>query len=80
MKKPDYGLQLFWRNVLWSDETKIELFGHNDHQYVWGKKWDGCKPKNSISPVKHGGGSSILWGGFAAGVTGALHKIDGIMR
>ena len=20
----------FWRNVLWSDETKIELFGHND--------------------------------------------------
>ena len=43
----------FWRNVLWSDETKIELFGHNYHCYV------GC---------------------FAAGGTGALHKIDGIMR
>ena len=28
----------FWRNVLWSDETKIELFGHNDHRYVWRKK------------------------------------------
>jgi hypothetical protein len=27
----------FWRNVLWSDETKIELFGHNDHRYVWRK-------------------------------------------
>ena len=26
----------FWRNVLWSDETKIELFGHN--HYVWRKK------------------------------------------
>ena len=24
----------FWRNVLWSDETKIELLGHNDHCYV----------------------------------------------
>uniref|UniRef100_A0A673VRW4 Uncharacterized protein n=1 Tax=Salmo trutta TaxID=8032 RepID=A0A673VRW4_SALTR len=24
----------FWRNVLWSDETKTELFGHNDHRYV----------------------------------------------
>ena len=24
----------FWRNVLWSDGTKIELFGHNDHRYV----------------------------------------------
>ena len=29
-----------WRNVLWSDETKIELFGHNDHRYVWRKQ--GC--------------------------------------
>ena len=28
----------FWINVLWSDETKIELFGHNDHRYVWRKK------------------------------------------
>uniref|UniRef100_A0AAZ3RU75 Transposase Tc1-like domain-containing protein n=1 Tax=Oncorhynchus tshawytscha TaxID=74940 RepID=A0AAZ3RU75_ONCTS len=45
-KKPDYGLQLhmgtkpctFWRNVLWSDETKIELFGHNNHRYVWRKR------------------------------------------
>jgi hypothetical protein len=29
--------------------------------------------------VKHGDGS-IMWGCFAAGGTGALHKIDGIMR
>ena len=29
--------QTFWRNVLLSDEIKIELFGHNDH-YVWKKK------------------------------------------
>ena len=28
----------FWRNVLWSNETKVELFGHNDHCYVWRKK------------------------------------------
>ena len=26
----------FWRNVLWSDETKIELFGHNDHHEARG--------------------------------------------
>ena len=24
----------FWRNVLWSDETKIELFDHIDHCYL----------------------------------------------
>ena len=28
----------FWRKVPWSDETKIELFGHNDHRYVWRKR------------------------------------------
>ena len=70
----------FWRNVLWSDETKIELFDHNDHRYVWRKKRETCKPKNTIPTVKHGDGSIMLWGCFAAGGTGALHKIDGIMR
>ena len=30
--------------------------------------------------MKPGGGNIILWGCFAAGGTGALHKIDGIMR
>jgi hypothetical protein len=44
----------FWRNVLWSDETKIELFGHIDHCYVWRKKGEACKLKNTIPTVKHG--------------------------
>jgi hypothetical protein len=70
----------FWRNVLWSDETKIELFGRNDHLYVWREKGKACKPKNTIPTVKHGGGSIMLWGCFAPGGHGALHKIDGIMR
>ena len=30
--------------------------------------------------MKHGVGSIMLWGCFAAGGTGALHKIDGITR
>jgi hypothetical protein len=70
----------FWRNIPCSDETKIELFGHNDHCYVWRKKGEACKPKNTIPTVKHGGSSIMVWGCSAAGGIGALHKIDGIMR
>ena len=38
----------FCRNVLLSDETKIELFGHHDHRYVWRKKGEACKSKHTI--------------------------------
>ena len=44
------------------------------------EKGEACKPKNTIPSVKHRGGSIMLCGCFAAGGTGALHQIDGIMR
>src|SRR4029434_6471840 len=28
----------FWNKVLWTDETKIELFGHNKRRYAWRQK------------------------------------------
>ena len=29
--------QDFWNNVLWTDQTKVEMFGHNAQQHVWRK-------------------------------------------
>lgn len=70
----------FWSSVLWSDETKLELFGHRDVAFVWRKKGEAFKPKNTVPTVKHGGGSLMFWGCFSANGTGNLVKINGIMK
>ncbi len=53
-----------WVKVLWSDETKIELFGINSTRRVWRRRNAAYDPKNTIPTVKHGGGNIILWGVF----------------
>ena len=45
--------QTMRNKILWSDETKIELFGLNAKRHVW------RKPGN-ITTVKHGGGRIML--------------------
>uniref|UniRef100_A0AAQ6IF44 Transposase Tc1-like domain-containing protein n=1 Tax=Anabas testudineus TaxID=64144 RepID=A0AAQ6IF44_ANATE len=30
--------QHYWQNIMWTDETKIKLFGKNTQHYVWRKK------------------------------------------
>lgn len=50
----------FGIHVLWSDENKIELFGPDDHRYIWRKNGEACKPENTVPTVKHEGGSIML--------------------
>jgi len=61
-----------WEKIMWSDDTKIDLFGLNSTRRVWRK--DEYNPKNTIPTVKHGGGNIIC---FSAKRTGGLyHKRD----
>ena len=68
-----------WHKVLWSDETKMELFGLNAKCYFWHKPNTAHTPKNTIPTVMHGGGSIMLWGCFSSAGTGALVRIEGKM-
>ena len=69
-----------WEKVMWSDETKIELFGINSTHRVWRKRNAEYNPKNTIPTVKHGCGNLMLWGCFSAKGTGRLHRIEGRMN
>ena len=69
-----------WEKVMWSDETKIELFGINSTRRVWRKRNAEYNPKNTIPTVKHGGGNLMLWVCFSAKGTGRRHHIQGRMN
>ncbi|KAG2459502.1 TCB1 transposase, partial [Polypterus senegalus] len=71
--------QTMRNKILWSDETKIELFGVNARRHVWRKPGTDHHQANTIPTVKHGGGSIMLWGCFSAAGTGKLVRIKGKM-
>ncbi|KAK3525999.1 hypothetical protein QTP70_011800 [Hemibagrus guttatus] len=72
--------QDFWENILWTDETKIELFERSVSHYVWHKSNTAFQKKNIIPTVKYGGASVMVWGGFAASGPGRLAVINGTMN
>ncbi len=46
----------YWNHVLWSDETKINLFGLDGVKRVWRQPGEEYKDKCVLPTVKHGGG------------------------
>ncbi len=52
-----------WGKVLWSDDTKVQLFGINST--LRRRRNAACDPKNTTPTVKHGGGSIMLRGCFS---------------
>ena len=61
MEKPfDY-----WKNVLWSDESKFNLFDSDSKVIVWRSVKEEFDPKCIAPTVKHNGGSVMVWGCFS---------------
>ncbi len=70
----------YWNHVLWSDETKINLFGSDGVKRVWRQPGEEYKDKCVLPTVKHGGGSVMVWGCMSAAGTGELQFIEGTMN
>ena len=68
-----------WNHVLFTDESKFELFGCNRRQYVRRRKGERYQPQCLVPTVKHGGGSLQVWGCLSSSGVGDLVKINGIM-
>lgn len=45
-----------WKNILWTNETKILLLVLGTKRYIWWKPNIAHHPENLIPTVKHGGG------------------------
>ena len=69
----------FWQTVMWSDESKFELFSSKGIVMIW------CTPKETFDPqyivptVKHDGDSVTVWAYFTCRRIGKLHILVRIM-
>ena len=70
----------FWHSVIFSDESKFNLFGSDGKRYVWRKRNTELETNHVRVTVKHGGGNRMVWGCMAASGVGNRVFIDGIMR
>ena len=67
------GVQ-FLEKVIWSDETKVELFGTNTTS-VWRKNGTAFKKHNAIPTLRFGDDSIMIWGSFSSMDTNELQVI-----
>ena len=71
--------QEFWDRVLWSDESKFNVFGSDGRRIVWRMTLESLKEKN-INPTVEGGRRSLLvWACMSSSGVGNIQFIDDII-
>ena len=68
-----------WDTVVWSDESKFNLFSSDGKIMVWRSRGEEFDPKCTVPVVKHGGGSVMVWGCFSKKGVGKLCVLDQTM-
>lgn len=68
-----------WENVLFTDETKIEVYGSHRRVFVRRMAGERYQKQCLVPTVKFGGGSIMVWGAVSGKGKLPLHKIEGKM-
>lgn len=69
-----------WRQVIFSDETKVNIWGSDGCKYYWKRPGDPLQPHHVEVIMKHGGGSVIMWSCMTSEGAGyACQVYDGAM-
>ena len=50
-----------WKQVIWSDETKIKHIGSDGKRWAWKKAEEGLNDRLVQGTVKFGGDSLMMW-------------------
>ena len=68
-----------WSKVLFTDESKFDLFGSNRRTFVRRLANERYKKECLTPTVKHGGGNIMVWGGISTKGVTQLKRVEGIM-
>lgn len=74
-----YGYNKKKKEIIFSDETKMELKSSSKSLKIWKSKGKSLNEKYINSTFKFGGGSVMFWGCFGYNGVGNLVVIEGIM-
>ena len=66
-----------WENIIWSGESKFEVFGGDGKKYVWRNPQEKYDPKCLIPTFKSGQESVMVWGCFIRNKLGPLVRLEG---
>lgn len=66
----------FWKNILWSDESKFNRLGSDGKSYVRRPVNAAFNPRYTLKTVKHGGGSVMVWAAMSWYGVGPIVRID----
>src|SRR5215469_7285447 len=67
-------------NLIWTDESRFQLFHSDGRVWTWRKVGYRYHTNHLIPTVKHSGGGVMVWSCFSWEGLGPLIIVDGIMN